>query len=61
MAKLKKLPKRPKASASLQTWENYEKKVKDVQAENAKMMQGVAKKKSIQNKTKGVKATRGKK
>lgn len=61
MAKLKKLPKRPKSTASLQVWENYEKKVKDVQAENAKIQAGVTKKKSIQNKTKGVKATRGKK
>lgn len=58
---MKKLPKRPKASASLQTWENYEKKVKDVQAENAKMTAAANKKKSIQNKTKGVKAVRGKK
>lgn len=61
MAKLKKLPKRPKASASLQVWENYEKKVKEVQAENAKTTQGIAKKKTIQNKTKGAKAVRGKK
>lgn len=61
MAKLKSLPKRPKASSSLQVWENYEKKVKEVQAENAKTQQAMAKKKSIQNKTKGVKAVRGKK
>ncbi|WP_164489909.1 hypothetical protein [Runella sp. SP2] len=58
---MKKLPKRPKASASLQTWENYEKKVKDVQAENAKMAAAANKKKSIQAKTKGAKAVRGKK
>lgn len=37
MAKLRKLPKRPKASASLQTWKNWEAKCKEVQKYNRKV------------------------
>lgn len=36
--KLRSLPKKPKASASLETWKKYEAKVKEVQkANNAKV------------------------
>ncbi len=34
--KLKALPKRPKASASISTWEGYEKRVDAVRKENKK-------------------------
>lgn len=34
--RLKNLPKRPKANASLTTWENYSKKCVDIQKENRK-------------------------
>jgi len=37
MAKLRKLPKRPKQSSSLQTWKNWETKCKAVQAYNRKL------------------------
>lgn len=35
---LKKLPKRPKASASLETWKKYEDRVNAVKKENQKAM-----------------------
>lgn len=34
MAKLRKLPKRPKQTSSLETWKNWERKCKEVQAYN---------------------------
>ena len=37
MAAKKKLPKRPKHKASLQTWENYHKKVADVKRHNSQV------------------------
>lgn len=36
--KFKKLPKQPKASASKETWKNYENRVKAVTAENDKLI-----------------------
>lgn len=36
--KLQSLPKRPKASASVSTWENFEKRCKEVQKSNAKKL-----------------------
>jgi|APLak6261666879_1056058.scaffolds.fasta_scaffold35546_2 hypothetical protein len=59
--KLKNLPKRPKASASPAVWESYEKRLKEVQTENAKKVQADKKKTAIQNRTKGAKKVRGKK
>lgn len=58
--KLKKLPKRPKQSASPAVWERYEKKLKDVQSDNAKKLQSDKKKQAIQKRTAGAKAVRGK-
>ena len=34
--KLKKLPKKPKATAKLESWKNWEKKAKAIQTENRK-------------------------
>ena len=34
--KLKKLPKKPKATAKLEAWKNWEKKAKAIQSENRK-------------------------
>lgn len=36
--KLKKTPKQPKASASIETWNNYKKRVDAIDAENKKTM-----------------------
>ncbi|MCK4661353.1 MAG: hypothetical protein KAT68_00695 [Bacteroidales bacterium] len=63
--KLKSLPKRPKASATVQTWEIYEKRCQEVQKENATKLKnwesdkkkidlGLKKKQKIQEKTKGI-------
>lgn len=63
--KLKSLPKRPKATAPLKTWEGYEDKVDAVRKENAKMLKewdakkkaivsSTKKKESIQKKTQGL-------
>lgn len=37
MAQKRKLPKKPKTSASLEVWKNYEKKVKEVQKHNSQI------------------------
>lgn len=36
--KLKKTPKQPKANASIETWNNYKKRVDAIDAENRKTM-----------------------
>lgn len=54
MAKMKKLPKKPKASASLQTWENYHKRVKAVQAYNRKLVADKKKKEKLISKAQGL-------
>lgn len=36
--KLKKTPKQPKASASIETWNNYKKRVDQIDAQNKKTM-----------------------
>lgn len=54
MAKMKKLPKKPKASASLQTWENYHKRVKAVQAANRKLVADKKKKEKLISKAQGL-------
>ena len=51
--KLKSLPKRPKASAPLKTWESYEDKVDAIRKENAKnLKEWETKKKTIVTHTK---------
>jgi len=45
MAKLKKLPKKPRQSAPLSTWERYNERVKEVQKYN-RQIESDAKKKS---------------
>ncbi len=63
--KLKSLPKRPKSSASLTTWENFQKKVDEVRKLNAKslsewekskkdIISASKKKESIQKRTSGL-------
>jgi len=63
--KLKSLPKRPKASASISTWKNYDKNCKEVQNENRKrksdwekrvkqIKSDVKMREKIQDKTKGM-------
>lgn len=64
---LKKLPKRPKANASLETWEKYNNRVAAIQKENQKSMSDYdkelkrfesdkKKRADIQRKTQGAKA-----
>jgi hypothetical protein len=45
--KLKKLPKRPKASASLASWESYERKVDAVIKHNAEQRAAQKKKEAL--------------
>lgn len=52
--KLKKYPKKPKASASLQTMENYLAKRKEVDKANAKIKSDIAKKASLRKKIAGL-------
>ena len=52
MAKPKKLPKKPKASASLAVWERYEDKIQEVKKYNAKLEADKKRKKSLIEKTK---------
>ena len=63
--KLKSLPKRPKASAVLKTWERYEDKVEAIRKENAKKIKDwetlkktivahTKKREAIQKKTQGL-------
>lgn len=54
MAKQRKLPKRPKAAASLETWKRYEKKCKEVQAYNRKLAAEKKTKERIQEKTRSL-------
>lgn len=49
-AKLKKLPKKPKASASYEAWQNWERRCKEVQASNRKLIADKKKKEAIQKK-----------
>ena len=60
MAKMKALPKKPKQSANLATWERYEAKVKEVQSVNAKKMADINKKAAIVKRSQGVTAVKGK-
>ena len=47
MAVKKKMPKRPKISASLSVWENYHAKCKEVNAHNNKVEADKKKKKAL--------------
>ncbi|WP_428658948.1 hypothetical protein [Runella sp.] len=58
--KLKSLPKRPKASSSPAVWARYEKRLKEVQAENGKKLQADKQKQAIQKRTAGASKVRGK-
>lgn len=58
MAKAKKFPKAPKAKASLQTWQNYDKKVADVKKHNAQLISDAKKKKTIIEKVKKAKTAK---
>lgn len=51
MAKLPKAPKRPKASASLATWEKYEVKVKEHNKKVSDIQNGKKKKEVIMKRT----------
>ena len=70
--KLLSLPKRPKASASVATWKNYEAKCKEIQKENARklsdwnkrkneIVSGAKEKEKIQKRTSGLGRLSGKK
>jgi len=50
--KLIKTPKRPKASATLKTWENYRDRVKEIEKENNKRRAEVKKKADLIKKLK---------
>lgn len=50
MAKKKKFPKSPKAAASLQIWQEYDKKVAEVNKHNNKIDTDAKKKKAVQEK-----------
>lgn len=45
--KKKKMPKKPKQSSSLQTWQNYEARVKEVNKYNSQLEADKKKKKAI--------------
>ena len=47
MAKLKKHPKAPKASSSLETWENYKKRCEQVNKDNTPIIAARKKKVSV--------------
>ena len=48
-----KMPKKPKRSASLKTWENYTKKVAEVKKKNAKLESDKKKKERLISKNGG--------
>lgn len=58
MAKLKKYPKAPKAKASLDVWERYNTKCKDIDADNKKIENDKAKKAKLIQATKKLKAAK---
>lgn len=53
MAKLKKLPKKPKQSASLATWMRYDDRVKEVQKQNREIIAQRKRKEQIIRKYQG--------
>lgn len=58
MAKKKSFPKSPKASASLEVWQKYDKKVAEVKKHNAQLESDKRKKKTLVDKIKKVKASK---
>jgi hypothetical protein len=52
MPKAKKLPKAPRINASLAVWQNYEKRVKEVNTYNNNLKKEAAKKQAIIKKLK---------
>lgn len=50
MAKLKKLPKKPKSTASLEVWKKWEQKCMEVKKANDQTLKNEAEKKKIQSK-----------
>lgn len=58
MAKAKKFPKSPKASASLETWQKYDKKVAEVKKFNNGLISDAKKKKNLIEKVKKAKASK---
>ena len=54
MAKLKKYPKKPKASASVAVKESYLKRVKEVDKENNRIKSDAAKSKALSKKIAGI-------
>jgi chorismate mutase len=58
MAKAKKFPKAPKAKASLETWQKYDKKVAEVKKFNNQLVSDDKKKKAVIEKVKKAKASK---
>ncbi len=56
MAKFKKLPKKPRASASVATMENYLRRVADVKKYNDGIKRDKAKKEQLKRKIQGIRA-----
>lgn len=52
--KFKKLPRKPKANASIATMENYLKKVAETKKANAKIKSDKAKRESLKKKIQGI-------
>jgi hypothetical protein len=52
MAKMKRYPKKPKANAALQTWQNWEKRAAVIKAHNDKIKRERDQKQKIANKFK---------
>ncbi len=55
MAKLPKWPKQPKSNASISTWENYERKVKEVAARRKEIQAPLKKKQTIKDRARSLK------
>lgn len=55
MAKAKKFPKSPKQSASLEVWQNHDRKVAEVKKHNAQLESDKKKKKAVIEKVKKAK------
>jgi hypothetical protein len=58
MPKLKKYPKKPKASASLSAMENYLDKCKQIDKENAQIKADMKKKETLKKKISGMRQKR---
>jgi hypothetical protein len=56
MAKKRKLPKKPKASASLETWNNWHRRAAEVKKHNSQLESDKKKKQALIQKARTVKA-----